>query len=86
MGTYVPVQWLVRSPNITPLDYFLWGYLKTVVYENPPINLDDLKNKIIITCNEFTEDQIIGAIQRELLRRMEACVENNDNNFEQFME
>jgi hypothetical protein len=45
-----------------------------------------LKNKIIIACNELTEDQIIAATQRELFRRMEACVENNDNNFEQFME
>jgi hypothetical protein len=61
------------------LDYFLWGHLKTVVYENPPIYLDDLKNKIIIACNELTEDQIIAATQRKLLRRMEACVENNDN-------
>jgi hypothetical protein len=82
MSTYGPVQWLARSPDITPLAYFLWRYLKTVVYENPPINLDDLKNKIIIACNELTEDEIIAATQRELLRRMEACVENNNNNFE----
>ncbi|XP_025194313.1 uncharacterized protein LOC112593936 [Melanaphis sacchari] len=86
MGTYGPVQWPPRSPDITPLDYFLWGHLKTVVYANPPINLEDLKNKIIIACSELTEDQIITATQRELLRRMEACVENNGNNFEQFIE
>jgi hypothetical protein len=86
MDTYGPVQWLARSPNITPSDYFSWEHLKTVVYENPPINLFDLKNKIIITCNELIEDQIIAATQRELLRQMEACVENNDYNFEQFME
>jgi hypothetical protein len=84
MGTYGPVQWLARSPDITPLDYFLWGHLKTVVYENPLINLDDLKNKIIIACIELTENQIIAATQIELLRRMEACVQNN--NFEQFVE
>jgi hypothetical protein len=86
MGTYGPAQWLARSPNITPFDYFLWGHLKAVVYENPPINLDNLKNKINMACNELTEDQIIAAIQRELLRRMETCIENNNNNFEQFME
>lgn len=86
MGTYGPVQWPPRSPDITPLDYFLWGHLKTVVYANPPINIEDLKNKIIIACSELTQDQIITATQRELLRRMEACVENNCNNFEQFIE
>jgi hypothetical protein len=68
------------------LYYFLCGHLKTVAYENPLINVDDLKNKIIIACIELTEDQIIAATQIELLRRMEAYVENNDNNFEQFME
>jgi len=31
MWTYGPVQWPPRSPDITPLDYFLWGHLKTVV-------------------------------------------------------
>jgi hypothetical protein len=86
MSTYGPVQWLARSPDIIPLDYFLWGHLKTAVYENLPINLNDLKNKIIIACNELTKDQIIAATQRELLRRMEAYFENNDNNFEQFIE
>jgi hypothetical protein len=57
----------------------------SVAYENPPINLDELKNKIIIGCNELIEDQIIAATQRKLLKRMEAYIENN-NNFEQFME
>jgi hypothetical protein len=69
MDTYGPVQWLARSPDITPLNYFFWGHLKTVVYENPLINLDDLKNKIIIACNELTKDQIIAATQIELLRQ-----------------
>jgi hypothetical protein len=55
-GNIGQIQWLTRSPDITLLDYFLWGHLKIVVYENLPINLDDLKNKIIIACNELTED------------------------------
>jgi hypothetical protein len=33
MGTYGAVQWLARSPDIILLNYFLWGHLKTVVYE-----------------------------------------------------
>jgi hypothetical protein len=85
MGTYGPVQWPPRSPDLTPLDYFLWGYLKTKVYAEPPINLQDLKNKIILACNQLTENQIIAATQSELLRRMEACIESHGDNFEQFI-
>jgi len=64
MGKYGPIQWPPRSLDVTSLDYFLRGYLKTVVYANPPINLEDFKNKIIIACSEFTEDQIIIATPR----------------------
>ena len=85
MGTRGPVQWPPRLPNSTSLDFFLWGHLKTVIYSNPPNDLQDLKNKIIITCAQLTEKQILSATHREVSRRCEACVANNDNNFEQFI-
>jgi len=28
--------WPPRSPDLTPSDYFLWGYLKGRVYQNKP--------------------------------------------------
>jgi hypothetical protein len=33
----------LRSPDLTPPDYFLWCYLKQVVYSNHPQTIDDLK-------------------------------------------
>ncbi|KAL4131095.1 hypothetical protein QTP88_008444 [Uroleucon formosanum] len=47
IGTYGAVQWPPRSPDLTPLDYFLWGHLKTLVYTNPLTCLLELKNKIV---------------------------------------
>ncbi|CAH2237439.1 jg3568 [Pararge aegeria aegeria] len=29
-----PVNWSPRSCDLTPLDYFLWGYVKSLVYAN----------------------------------------------------
>ena len=29
-------QWPARSPDLTPLDFFLWGYMKSKVYLTPP--------------------------------------------------
>ena len=26
-----PIPWPPRSPGITPLDFFLWGYVKDIV-------------------------------------------------------
>ena len=36
-------QWPPRSPNLTSPDFFLWGYLKSRVYLNNPLTINDLK-------------------------------------------
>ena len=27
-----PIVWPLRSPDLTPLDFFAWGFIKDVVY------------------------------------------------------
>ncbi|GFV04624.1 transposable element Tcb2 transposase [Trichonephila clavipes] len=41
-----PVNWPPRSCNLTPLDYFLWGYVKSLVYADKPQTLDHLEDNI----------------------------------------
>ena len=36
------VEWPPRSPDLKPLDFFLWGYLKSKVFETPTGNLEKL--------------------------------------------
>ena len=38
--------WPPYSPDLTPLDYFLWGYLKERVYEDNPDTIERLKENI----------------------------------------
>jgi len=85
IGTYGTIQWPPRSPDITPLDYFLWGHLKTIVYADPPTSLINLKNKINAACIQLTEEQISRATNREFLRRAKACLNHNGEQFEQFI-
>ena len=33
LGRVGPVAWPPRSTDQTPLDYYLWGHMKTLVYE-----------------------------------------------------
>ena len=40
------VEWPPRSPDLTPCDFFLWGYLKGKVFTTPPNDLNDLRNRI----------------------------------------
>ncbi|GFS82100.1 transposable element Tc3 transposase [Trichonephila clavipes] len=32
ISRFGPVSWPPRSCDLTPLDYFLWGYVKSLVY------------------------------------------------------
>ncbi|GFX94861.1 putative LOC100569746 [Trichonephila clavipes] len=41
-----PVNWPPRSFDLTPLDYFLWGYVKSLVYADKPQTLDHLEDNI----------------------------------------
>ncbi|GFV28182.1 uncharacterized protein TNCV_678701 [Trichonephila clavipes] len=41
-----PVNWPPRSCDLTPLDYFLWGYVKSLVYADKPQTLDHLEDTI----------------------------------------
>lgn len=37
------VGWASRSCDLTALDFFLWGYVKEMVYDNNPQTIQDLK-------------------------------------------
>ncbi|GFY32377.1 uncharacterized protein TNCV_3558851 [Trichonephila clavipes] len=46
ISRYGPVNWSTRSCDLTPLDYFLCGYVKSLVYADKPQTLDHLEDNI----------------------------------------
>ncbi|GFU86768.1 transposable element Tc3 transposase [Trichonephila clavipes] len=46
ISRFGPVIWPPRSCDLTPLDYFLWGYVKSLVYADKPQTLDHLEDNI----------------------------------------
>lgn len=59
-----PVEWPPRSCDLTPLDYFLWGYVKSLVYSNKPTTIGELRANI---------EREIAGISADLCKR---AVEN----------
>lgn len=55
------VDWPPRSCDLTPLDFFLWGHVKALVYEDKPTTLDHLESNI---------ERVIGEIQPIVLERV----------------
>ena len=40
------IHWPARSCNLTSIDFFLWGYIKDIVYAKKSDNLDQLLTRI----------------------------------------
>lgn len=85
IGRGGPIYWPARSPDLTPVDYFLWGHLKGIVYSTQPEDLEDLKNKIREACRTVTPEIIRAACNRNLLNRFENCVTEGGNQFEHLL-
>ncbi|GFX43499.1 uncharacterized protein TNCV_4875191 [Trichonephila clavipes] len=46
ISRFGPVNLPPSTCDLTPLDYFLWGYVKSLVYADKPQTLDHLEDNI----------------------------------------
>lgn len=70
------INWPPRSPDLAPNDFFLWGYLKSRVYNNAPANLIQLKNRIQEEIEAITPD-LCTSVMENLRHRLEECQRRN---------
>jgi len=55
VGRDGPTPWPPRSPDITPLDIFLWVYVKDKVFSTPVPDITNLKARITDAFATITE-------------------------------
>uniref|UniRef100_A0A8D8T5N1 Uncharacterized protein n=1 Tax=Cacopsylla melanoneura TaxID=428564 RepID=A0A8D8T5N1_9HEMI len=66
------------------MTFFLWGYLKSVVYRTPPSTIEDLKIRIQTACNNITPETFKN-VRAEFHNRMFYCLEVNGQHFEHLL-
>ena len=65
--------WQPRSPDATPCDFFLWGYVKDQVYIPPlPASIPELKVRIRTAIETITAD-MLQTLWNELHYRVGVC-------------
>ncbi|EZA48008.1 hypothetical protein X777_14480 [Ooceraea biroi] len=84
MGQYGPIRWPARSLDLNPLDFFLWGYCKEVIYKTLPEDVDDVETRLRHAIWDIGED-VMQNVERNLLKRMRACVRMNGGHFEHLL-
>lgn len=75
------IEWPPRSPDLTPLDYFLWGHLKNVVYKTRPPNLEVLRERIEVECRRIEEADILHNVLNAFPQYLAYCQEVNGRHF-----
>jgi hypothetical protein len=78
------IPWPARSPDLTPLDSFLFSHLKSVVYVNRPLNLNQLKQNIINACTDITPDMLEN-VREEWNQRFCHCLAEEGRHFEHLL-
>ena len=58
IGRGGPIPWPSRSPDLSLLDFFLWGYIKNIVYAEKIRNIQDLQDSITSATETVTRDTI----------------------------
>ena len=86
LGRGGPVAWPPRSPDLTPLDYYLWGHMKTLVYETKVNSKAELRPRIFAAAEHIRNhpDNITSATQ-SLLMCAEKCIATGGGHFEQLL-
>lgn len=86
IGRGGPVPWPARSPDLTPLDYYLWGEVKRLVYATEYSNRDELKSRILIAFDKVRSDPLVlNRVKDNLCKRAELCIERGGAHFEQLL-
>ncbi|GFW35011.1 uncharacterized protein TNCV_979491 [Trichonephila clavipes] len=74
ISRFGPVNWPLRSCDLTPLDYFMWDYVKSLVYADKPQTLDHLEDNI---------RRVIADIRPQMLEKV---IENWPSRFDYIRE
>ena len=77
------VEWPPRSPDLTPLDFFLWGHLKSRIFSSPPANIEELRRRIVDETDVVRQDgNLIRRACQGMLRRAQLCIRRNGGHVE----
>jgi transposase len=81
IGRSGPIPWPARSPDLSPLDFFLWGYVRERVFVTAPRDIDDLKERVRSTLSAVKRSTL-KKVLREFTNRLGYCIAAQGRHFE----
>lgn len=86
IGRGGPVNWPARSPDLNPLDYYLWGNMCNIVYATEVDTPEELLRRIYAAGNQIKENRFeILRTTQHIKKRSRLCIQQNGNLFEHLL-
>ncbi|KAL7644692.1 UNVERIFIED_CONTAM: hypothetical protein RMT77_004233 [Armadillidium vulgare] len=76
------VKWLPQSSDLTPLNYFLWGWMKSMVYSTSVGTQEELQNRIEVAAATI---RLRPDAREAWIRRAKCCIQEDGGHFEQLL-
>ena len=75
---------LLWTSDLSPPDFYLWGYLRSKVYANKPTTISELK---VATRDEIRAipRSVCKDVMKNFVKRLEKCLELNSGHLEHVM-
>jgi hypothetical protein len=81
-----PTAWPPCSPDLNPLDFFLWKHLNTLVYAVPVDKEEARHHRVMVACQTIRNyPGIFARMLRSMMRRVEACLESHGGHSEHLL-
>lgn len=82
IGRFGPWKWPARSPDLTPLDFYLWGRIKDIVYKTPVESKEELQQRTILAFETLNPIEIRHAATNGVHSRLLKCLNVEGQHFE----
>jgi hypothetical protein len=84
IGRGGPVPWPARSPDLNPMDFFLWGHVKSVVYNTPPASMAELQQRISVACGTIP-NAMLERVHKSTKERIQLCLAADGQHMEHYL-
>lgn len=74
--------WPANSPDLSPLDYFLWGFIKQDVYKTPVRDENHLRQKVRLAARKVSRE-MLQRTRTNFRKRIRMCIRQEGGYIEQ---
>lgn len=85
IGRKGPYEWPARSPDLTPMDFYVWSVMKNYVYAVEIQDIEQLRERIYRAGRRLKRSLAKIDITEAVVRRFNLCYLNEGAHFEQLL-